>query len=69
MDEINTEVVVDCPHSDYSSDFQEIQTQLVELQEQNLILTNTVKGGNSLVLLILILLFISCIYRLLKSIF
>lgn len=62
-------VIVDCPHNDYSSSISEIQTQLVEIQENQAILTDTLKGGNSLVLMIFILLFISCIYRLLKSIF
>lgn len=68
-EELNYNVTVDCGHSDYSSDFSEIQTQLLEIKENQVILTDTIKGGNSILLLILAFFIISCIYRLLKSIF
>lgn len=66
---IETEVVIDCPHSDYSSDLLEIQTQVLDLQDSIDILNDTIQGGNAVNLLILTLLFCCCIYKLIRFVF
>lgn len=56
---------------DYTSsvDLEFIESQLVDLNDNVVILTDKIYGLNSIVLLILTLMAISCIYKLLRFIF
>lgn len=57
----------ECP--DYSSDFSEIQTQLIEVNNNLLMIDNTIKGGNSIMLLLLVFVSIAFIYKLIRFVF
>lgn len=64
MDELDDSLNVTC-----ECDLSFVETQLVDLNDNIVILTDKIYGLNSIVLLILTLMVISCIYKLLKFIF
>lgn len=63
------EEILSCSCPDYSLELQTLQEQVNALNDNIVILSDVQKGGNSILLWILVLLFIACIYKLLRFVF